>query len=72
MQVKTIEKNIKAKLEEWLATITNYRLRDDVRENLLVSGGSITSMFLGEPDFKISPEWFNTLIDRIFNEEEKN
>ncbi len=49
MQVKTIEKNIKAKLEEWLSSITDESLRKSVKENLLVSGGSITSMFLNEP-----------------------
>ena len=49
MQTKTIERNIKAKLEEWLKTITDETLRKDVKENLLVSGGSITSMFLNEP-----------------------
>jgi hypothetical protein len=49
MQTKTIEKNIKAKLEEWLKTITDETLRKDVKENLLVSGGSVTSMFLNEP-----------------------
>lgn len=49
MQIKTIEKNIKAKLEEWLKTITDPGLADAVKKNLLVSGGSITSMLLNEP-----------------------
>jgi len=49
MQIKTIEKNIKAKLEEWLKTITDMDLQKLVKENLLVSGGSITSMLLNEP-----------------------
>jgi len=49
MQIKTIEKNIKAKMEEWLKTITNENLRKEVKENLLVSGGSIASMLLNEP-----------------------
>lgn len=49
MQVKTIEKNIKKKLEQWLETITDQDLRKDVKANLLVSGGCITSMFLNEP-----------------------
>lgn len=47
MQVKTIQKNIETKLDEWLETITDIGLRDEVRKNLLVSGGSITSMFIG-------------------------
>lgn len=49
MQVKTIQKAIQSKLEEWLKTITDSRLSEDVRQNLLVSGGSITSMLLNEP-----------------------
>ena len=49
MQIKTIEKNIKAKLTEWLNTITDATLRKDVRDNLLVKGGCIASMLLNEP-----------------------
>lgn len=49
MQTKTIEKNIKAKMEEWLKTISDEPLRRSVKDNLLVTGGSICSMFLGEP-----------------------
>lgn len=49
MQVKTIQKNIQLKLEEWLKSITDEALAKDVKENLLVSGGSITSMLLNEP-----------------------
>ena len=46
MQRKTIEKTIKNKLNEWLETIENKKLRESVRKNILVSGGSIASMFL--------------------------
>ena len=49
MQIKTISKIIKAKLTEWLETITDEELRKRVKSNILVSGGSITSMFLGIP-----------------------
>lgn len=49
MQIKTIQKNIQSKLEEWLKTITDERLAKDVKASLLVSGGSITSMLLNEP-----------------------
>lgn len=48
MQIKTITKTISEKLTEWLKTITDEGLRKDVRDNLLVSGGSITSMLLNE------------------------
>lgn len=49
MQTKTIEKNIKTKMEQWLQTITDDKLREDVKDNLLVTGGCISSMFLNEP-----------------------
>lgn len=49
MQIKTIQKNIESKLDEWLKTITDRDLAKDVEKNLLVSGGSITSMLLNEP-----------------------
>jgi hypothetical protein len=49
MQIKTIKKVITTKLEEWLASITDAKLREDVKNNLLVSGGSIASLFLNDP-----------------------
>ena len=48
MQLKTIKNNIINKMQEWLASITDEELRNKVRNNLLVSGGSITSMLLNE------------------------
>lgn len=55
MKRKTIEKVIVKKLNEWLETIDDVTLRDDVRGNLVLSGGSIASMFLQEDvnDFDI-------------------
>jgi hypothetical protein len=49
MQIKTIQKVISVKLTEWLNTITDEKLRSDLKNNILVSGGSITSMLLNEP-----------------------
>lgn len=49
MQTKTIAKTIKRKLIEWLKTIDDEELRQDVQNNIIVSGGCITSMFMGEP-----------------------
>lgn len=49
MQIKTVKKVITQKLEEWLATISDEKLRKDVKENILVSGGCITSMLQGQP-----------------------
>lgn len=49
MQIKTIQKTIKKKLNEWFETITDLELKNELKSNVLVSGGSITSMLLGEP-----------------------
>ena len=48
MQVKTIQKVIVKKMNEWLETISDKNLRQRVKDNLLVSGGSIASMLLGQ------------------------
>lgn len=48
MQIKTIKKVIRKKLEDWLASITDENLRADVKSNVLVSGGSIASLILQE------------------------
>lgn len=49
MQQKTIQRNIRTKMEEWLSTINDSVLQKDVKDNILVSGGCIASMFLNEP-----------------------
>lgn len=46
MQTKTIKKIITKKLEDWLLSINDEQLRKDVKDNLLLSGGSITCLFL--------------------------
>jgi hypothetical protein len=48
MQVKTIRKTISSKMEDWLSSIKDEKLAKEVKENLLVSGGCIASMFLKE------------------------
>jgi len=48
MQLKTIKKTISAKMNAWLESITDEKLRSDVKDNLLISGGSITSLLLNE------------------------
>lgn len=45
MQRKTIAKIIKTKLESWLESITDEALRKEVKDNIVVSGGSICSLF---------------------------
>lgn len=49
MQIKTVQKTISNKLKEWLESITDITLRENVKQNILVSGGSITSLLLNEP-----------------------
>ena len=46
MKRKTIENVVRKKLNAWLESITDEQLRKDVKANLLLSGGSIASMFL--------------------------
>lgn len=64
MQIKTINRIISNKLEDWLSTITDVTLRKDVRKNILVSGGCITSLFQGIPvnDFDIYLQDMDVLI----------
>jgi len=46
MQTKTIKKNIQSKMLNWLETIQDEAIRKEVKDNLVVSGGSICSLFL--------------------------
>lgn len=46
MQIKTINKTITEKLNEWIDTIEDSDLRTLVKNNTLLSGGSIASMLL--------------------------
>lgn len=48
MQTKSIQKNIENKINEWLGTLTDEKLKKEVKQNILISGGCITSMFLKE------------------------
>lgn len=55
MQKKTIKKTIESKLSEWLDTITDLKLRRELKGNIVVSGGCIASMLQNEDvnDFDI-------------------
>jgi hypothetical protein len=48
MQRKTIIKTVKNAIEDWLLSITDDTLRNDVRNSLIVSGGCIASLYLQE------------------------
>lgn len=49
MQIKTIEKIITSKLIQWLESITDQDLRIRVKDNLLLSGGSIANLMMDVP-----------------------
>ena len=63
MQEKTIKDIISKKMDEWLQTITDSELRNDTRKNIIVTGGCIATLFLGEPvnDFDVYIEDINVL-----------
>jgi hypothetical protein len=64
MKRKTIEKVIKLKMLKWIDTLPE-ELRKPVKDNILVSGGCITSMFLKEPinDFDVYIQDIDVLYD---------
>lgn len=55
MKIKTIKRILQNKMLAWISSIEDERLRADLKDNILVSGGSITSMLLREPvnDFDV-------------------
>lgn len=78
---KGIIKHLKSKIEDWLESIEDEDLRKLAEKNVIVTGGSIASMLLGEKvnDYElievlkdIDPEKINSayvtqIIDRIFD-----
>lgn len=48
MKRKTIKKVINKKLNDWIDTITDFDLQEDIKKHVIVTGGSIASMLLGE------------------------
>lgn len=65
MQVKTVKKIISKKLEDWLLSIEDEKLRKKVKENLLVSGGCITSLFQNQPvnDYDVYIQNMDVLVE---------
>ena len=63
MQRKTIRRVVEKKMNDWLLTITDKSLREEVKDNILVSGGCIASMFLNEPvnDYDVYIQNIDTL-----------
>lgn len=48
MKAKTIKKIIRQKVHEWIKSIDDSKLRENVAQNCIVTGGAIASMLLGE------------------------
>lgn len=50
-----IKKELKEKIEEWIASIDDEIVRDAVEKDTIITGGSIASMLLGDPvnDFDV-------------------
>lgn len=48
MQRKTIEKVLSQKFNDWIKTIKDEKVKELVKRNSIITGGCITSMFLGE------------------------
>jgi len=48
MNKKQIRKNLQNKFYDWVNSIGDKKLGDDVRENCVIAGGAITSLLLGE------------------------
>ena len=55
MKSRTIKKTIFKKINEWIESITDEVVKNAVRQDLIVTGGSIASMLLGQEvnDFDI-------------------
>lgn len=64
MQIKTIDKIVRKKMDDWLESITDKKLRKEVKDVILVSGGCIASMFLQEDinDFDVYIQSQDTLV----------
>lgn len=48
MKTKTIKKILSNKIENWIESITDKKVKNAVRRDLIVTGGSIASMLLKE------------------------
>lgn len=65
MQKKTIERVISKKLEEWLSTINDESLSQRIKDNIIVTGGCITSLFQNNQvnDFDVYIESMDVLLE---------
>lgn len=63
MKVKTIQKTVKAKMDEWIATLPSDLVKK-VKDSVILTGGSIASMLLCEPvnDYDLYFSDYDTLL----------
>lgn len=63
-KAKTIKAILTKKINKWVATIEDEQLREQVRKNVIVTGGSIVSMLQGEPvnDFDVYLRDYDTTL----------
>lgn len=54
-KAKTIKAVISKKIAQWIETVEDENLREQLQKNVIVTGGCVTSMLLGEPvnDFDV-------------------
>lgn len=46
---RNIKKHLRAKVEDWLSSIDDDNIKDAIKNNLIISGGSIVSLLNGDP-----------------------
>lgn len=65
MQIRTINRIIEKKVDDWLASIEDEGLREKCKRDTIVTGGCIASMLLGEEvnDFDIYFKKYETCVD---------
>jgi hypothetical protein len=63
MQLKTVRKTIKTKIEDWIASIESEELRKILERDVIVTGGCITSLLMNEKvnDYDIYVRTLDTL-----------
>ena len=77
MLKKTMDKVLRKKVREWVETIDDEFLREQVKNNVMISGGAITSMILNEDvnDYDVyiqDPEVLSKLSEYYANIYNKN
>lgn len=67
MQIKTIRKNIRDKMNDWLSSIDNQDLVKNLKNDIIVTGGCIVSLFFNEKvnDYDVYIRTRSTLMELI-------